>query len=547
MAIVTFDKKELEKLIGIKLDDKYYKEVFPMIGAPLEDINESSVSFEIFPNRPDMLSIEGFSRAVRNFIGIGKPRRYISTPYKISVYVDKSIKEVRPYIVCAVIKDVTIDEKMLLNIMQFQEKIHETFGRKRKKIAIGIHDYDMIKPPFYYKAVKPDEIKFIPLGTDKEMNLTDILKNHPKGISYKHLLDGFEKYPILIDSNENVISFPPIINGELTRVNEKTNNLFIDMTGTNLDALKSALNILVTSMMDRGFMIESVRIIYDDGNEIVTPDLSERSIKVDLNYVNKMLGIKIDNEKFIQFIKRMGFNFDNSVLIPPYRTDIMHPIDIVEDVAIAYGYENFIPELPNIFTIGRSLDKKEFENVISNIMTGMMFQEVRTMILTSKDDQTEKMNVKADLVETLNPKSDDYSVCRIDLIPGILNVFSQNKHVDYPQKIFEIGKVVFLDSSTETGANEKVLTCAAISPGNYSDISSVINELLKSLKIKFNIIPCEDKRFIDGRVGKILINGNEIGIIGEIHPSVLNKWKVEKPVALFELNVDKLFTLKLNQ
>ncbi len=532
MAVVTFERFELEKLVGMKLDKKYYKDVIPMIGAPLEELTDEEASFEIFPNRPDMLSIEGFARAVKHFLGLEEPKRYTATPHKVTVYVDKSVKEVRPFMVCAVVRDVEIDESLLLNLMQFQEKIHETFGRKRRKIAIGIHDFDMVKPPFYYKAVEPEEIKFVPLDTDTEMNLDEILRKHPKGIAYRHILENHKKYPILVDSDGSVLSFPPIINGELTRVTEKTKNLFIDITGTHLESLKKALNMLTTSLADRGYIVESVLI--KDGEDFITPDFTERKIDVELNYVNKMLGTNLDSEKLIQLVKRMGFRYDNGILIPPYRVDIMHPIDIVEDIAIAYGYENFVPELPNIFTRGEPLKKREFENVISSILTGLMFQEVRTMILTSREDATENS------AETLNPKSEECVVCREELIPGILRVFSQNKHVDYPQNIFEIGKVVFL-SDTETGADERVLVCAAMSPGNYSKISSHLDEFMRLLKLEYKIIETEDRRFIPGRVGKIYVNGEEVGIIGEIHPALLNEKKVDKPVALFELDVDKLF------
>ncbi len=536
MAIVTFKKSELEQLIGMKLDSRYYKEIIPMMGAPLESMTNDEVSFEIFPNRPDMLSIEGFTRNVRYFLGLEDPKRYTSTPYKISVFVDKSVKNTRPFIVSAVIRNVDIDEDFLLDLMQFQEKIHETFGRKRKKIAIGIHDLDMVKPPFYYKAVGGNEVKFVPLDMDKEMTLENILEKHPKGIKYKHLVS--DKYPILVDSENNVLSFPPIINGELTRVTENTKNLFIDITGTHLDSLKKALNIITTSMADRGFIVESVRIV--DGNECITPDFKERTMNVDLNYIKKIIGINISVEKFVQLLKRAGLDYNGHVLIPPYRTDIMHQIDIAEDVAIAYGYENIEPELPGIFTRGTSLRENDFKTAVASLMNGMMFQEVRTMILSSQNDQNEKMNTNNNLVEILNAKSDEFSVCRRDLMPGILNVFSQNKHVDYPQSIFEMGKIVFL-GPTETGADETNMICAASSPGNYSNISSVLKELLSSLKLKFKIIERNDVRFISGRAGTVVIDGDEIGVIGEVHPSVLNKWKVEKPVALFELDMRKIF------
>ena len=539
MAVVTFKKSELEKLIGMKLDERYYKNVLPMMGAPLEDMTSEEVSFEIFPNRPDMLSIEGFARSARYFLGLEDPARYTSTPYKVSVFVDKSVKGVRPFIVSAVIRNVDIDKNFLLDLMQFQEKMHETFGRKRKKVAIGIHDFDMVKPPFYYKAVDGDGVKFVPLDMDEEMTPEEILKKHPKGIKYANLVKG--KYPILMDSENNVLSFPPIINGELTRVTENTKNLFIDITGTHLDSLKKALNIIATAMADRGAIVESVRIV--DGDAYITPDFKEREMDVDIDYVKRMIGINLSVEKFVQLLKRMGLGYNGRVIVPPYRTDIMHQMDIAEDIAIAYGYENIEPELPGIFTRGSSLKENDFKNAVASLMNGMMFQEVRTMILSSREDQNEKMNTSNELVEILNAKSDEFSVCRRDLIPGILNVFSQNKHVEYPQKVFEIGKVVFL-APTETGADETNMLCAAMSPGNYSKISSVLEELMSSLKINFKVVARDDARFIPGRVGTIIANGDEIGVIGEIHPEILNKWKVEKPVALFEVDLRKIFKMK---
>ncbi|HEX54724.1 MAG: phenylalanine--tRNA ligase subunit beta [Candidatus Altiarchaeales archaeon] len=262
MPTVEFSFDEFIELIGMKLEPGELQENISMLGVDLETIDSERIVMEIFPNRPDLLSVEGFARAMRGLLGIKKgivERRVINSDIKL--FIDPTVNEVRPFISAAVIRNVSLDESTLKSLMNLQEKLHITHGRNRKRVAIGVHDLENIDAPFTYKAVKPDEIEFVPLDMDKKMNLMEILEKHPKGIQYKWILKDYEMYPIILDRNNEVLSFPPIINAELTRVTERTRDLFIEVTGTSEIAVNQALNIIVTSITERNGEIYSVNLM----------------------------------------------------------------------------------------------------------------------------------------------------------------------------------------------------------------------------------------------------------------------------------------------
>jgi len=341
MPTITLDKKDVMKLVGKEISDDKLKDRISMLGTDLERVDDFEITVEVFPNRPDLLSEEGFARALSSFIGAKTGlREYSVKKSDLKVNVEDSVENVRPVIRCAVIKNINLTDEAIKSLMQLQEKLHLTHGRKRKKVAIGVHDFNKVKFPLIYKAVNPDEISFVPLGMEKEMNLAQILSRHPKGRDYAFCLEGLKKYPIIIDAKNDVVSFPPIINGIVTQVREETKNLFIDVTGTDVNAVTQALNILVSSLSDRGADIYSL-----DVGGIISPDLSPRRMKVSLDYVNNLLGLKLKQKEFEEMLSRMGLGYDNEVLIPAYRGDIIHAVDVVEAVAIAYGFENFEPEL----------------------------------------------------------------------------------------------------------------------------------------------------------------------------------------------------------
>ncbi|MFH1623136.1 MAG: phenylalanine--tRNA ligase subunit beta, partial [Candidatus Aenigmatarchaeota archaeon] len=361
MAVVQFEKRALEAMVGRKLSEADYKERIPLFGCPLDKMENSTVHYEVSPNRPDMFSIEGFGRAVRRFIAPGRQKlsNYKAAPGKIMLKVDPSVQQVRPYITCAAVRNVKITDDFVASLMQVQEKLHETLGRKRKKVAIGIHDLGRVKPPFTYKAVAPDSLKFLPLDMGREMTLRAILEEHPKGIAYAPVIASAKRWPVIVDRHGSVLSFPPIINGELTRVTSRTKDIFIDVTGTDERAINQALNILATSFADRGCRIEAVQVVAG-GRRRSTPDLSTWKMKTDVSYVSRILGIKLDKKQMAALLEKMDVGFDGTnAIIPPYRTDVMHPIDIAEDVAIAYGYDKFEPTVPKVPTIAQPLEKHD--------------------------------------------------------------------------------------------------------------------------------------------------------------------------------------------
>ncbi len=544
MAVVEFSVSDLENLVGRKLTKDELSEKIPMMGFPLEKLENGKAFFEVFPNRPDMLSVEGFARSIRNFLGIGKDPAYNFKKGSIKLVVDKSVKQVRPYAVAAAVRNIRLTDELLISLMQVQEKLHDTLGRKRRKVAIGIHDLGKVKPPFVYKAVPPAEISFVPLDMNKKLSLAEICKVHPKGVKYAHILSSYDKWPVIIDKRGEVLSFPPIINGDLTRVTENTKSIFIDVTGTDLKAVNQALNILTALFHERGCHVEKVIIV--DDRKMLTPDTSPMIIKLDINYASRLLGVQLSTPKARKLLSMMGISLGKNADVPYYRTDILHQMDLVEELAIAYGYHNFNPELPSIATIACRDESAEISGYVREAMIGQGFQETVGMVLTNEEDEFTKMNrPKEEVCETANPLSVECTICRKNIIPSLLRVLAQNKNREYPQKIFEIGFVVILSQSSETGAHNYLKLACAISDikAGYEDILPALDALLRSFKISYKLKKTEHPSFSPGRAAWIEISGKPVGIIGEVSPEAIEKWKIEKPVAAFELDVPELMRI----
>jgi len=541
MPTITLDKKDVIRLVGKEIPEDKLKHRISMLGTDLEKIDGSEIVVEVFPNRPDLLSEEGFARALSSFIGVKTGlRKYNVKKSNFKLKVEKSVEDVRPVIRCAVIKNINLTDEAIKSLMQLQEKLHLTHGRKRKKVAIGVHDFDALKFPLVYKAVKPDEISFVPLGMNHKMNLAEILSKHPKGKEYAFCLDGLEKYPIIIDAKEDVVSFPPVINGVVTQVREETKNLFIDVTGTDVNAVTQALNILVTSLADRGADIYSL-----DVNGVISPDLSPRKMNIDLGYVNKLLGLNLKQEEFEELLSRMGLGYDKEVLIPAYRGDIIHPVDVVEAVAIAYGFENFEPEIPNLATIAEENSFEKFKSKIAEILVGLRMIETNTYHITNKENLNKKMNLDLGCVELSNALTKDYNVLRSWMIPSLMDVLKNNRNREFPQKIFEMGICFKENKEKETNAEEFTRLAVLIShtKANFTEIKQVMDYLFRALNLNYEIENTEHESFIKGRVGRVVVNGKKLAYIGEISPEVITNWELEMPVAALELNLTELFEL----
>ena len=544
MPTITLNKREFEKLVGKKLQLEKLKNRISYLGTDLEDIKTNEINLEIFPNRPDLLSEQGFARAFSSFIGVKTGlRKYSVKKSNHKVIIHSSLKDIRPYTACAIVKNLKLDDEKIKQIIQIQEKLHITYGRNRKKIAIGIYPFEKIKTPIYFKAEDPSKIKFQPLEYPTELTGSQILSKHKAGREFGHLLENYKKYPIFIDSNNNILSMPPIINSELTgKITQKTKDVFIECSGFDLRILQKCLNIIVTALADMSGIIYSMELKYEN-KTITTPNLTPEKINLDLNYVNKILGLSLTEKQIKKYLERMGYDYKNkTVLIPAYRTDILHQIDLIEDIAIAYGYENFKQEIPKVATIASESKMEILKNKIAEILIGLNLTEVSTYALSNNHIQNTFMNTSLSLIHLKNSVSSDYNVLRMWLTPSLLEVLKNNKHNEYPQNIFEISTIFKTGTSeTHTQENERLCILLHDKNTNFTVIKQILDYLFSSLNLKYSINETEHPSFIPGRVARISHNNKEIAYIGEIHPSVLKNFGLELPVAALELNLTELF------
>jgi len=546
MPTINLNKKAFEKLIGRVLPLEKLKDRISYLGTDLEKIEGNEIIVEVFPDRPDMLSIQGFARAFSSFIGSKKGlRKYIVKKSNYKVVIDKSVKNIRPYTACAIVKNISFDNEKIKEVVQIQEKLHITYGRNRKKAAIGIYPFEKIKPPIRFIARKPEEIKFQPLEFSREINGRQILSQHPAGREYGSLLEGLSKYPIFIDANNEILSMPPIINSHKTgKITEQTKDIFVECSGFDFHVLAICLNIIVTALADMGGKIYSMELIYP-GKKIVCPNLEPRKILFNLVAMNTWLGLNLKERDAKNYLQRMGYGYSKGqVLVPAYRADVLHEVDIFEDIAIAYGFENFKEEIPNVATIGEEDGFEKFKNKIAELLIGFNLIEISSYNLTNKQDMLDKMNIKMDYVELENASS-DYNVLRTWLIPNALKILKENKRYDYPQRLFEIGTIFKKNLKEETGIEEntRVSVVVSHSTAGYTEIKQILDTLLSNLSLKYSIMETEHNSFIPGRVGRVIVNERKIAYIGEIHPQCLENFTLEMPVAAFELNLTDIFKI----
>lgn len=547
MPTITLNRKVFEKLVGKKLPLNQLRDRISYLGTDLESIEGNEIVVEVFPNRPDMLSEQGFARALSSFIGVKKGlQKYTARKSGQKVIIDKSVKDVRPYTCCAIVKNIKFDSEKIKEIVQIQEKLHITYGRNRRKAAIGIYPMEKITFPVRFMARKPEDIKFRPLEYDKVLNAKEILYKHPAGREYGHLLEGMGKFPFFIDANKQILSVPPIINSHETgKITERTKEVFIECSGFDFDTLSKCLNIIVTALADMGGQIYSVNLAYPN-KRYVTPDLRPGQIKIDLSYVNTLLGLDLKKKDIKELLAKMGHSYTgNTVQVAPYRTDILHQMDIVEDIAIAYGYENFEPHIPNVATVGEEDMFESFKTKVSRLLTGFNLLETSTYHIINKDDMTRNMNTNIKCIELENPLNAEFNVLRSWMIPSLIRVLSQNKHYEYPQNLFEIGKVFTHDEKQETKVKEITRLAVVLSHADvtYTDARQVLDALLRSLGLDYEVAGVGHKSFIDGRSGRVIVNGKKVAYIGEISPIVLENFELKMPVSCFELNLSEIFDI----
>ncbi len=554
MPVIDLPLKKVNKILGKSLTLEELEEYSLQLGADIDDKREDGIKVEYNPNRPDFGSIAGFSRALKGIIGIetGLPN-YKLNKSKITVKVEKTVNKIRPFIQCAIVHNVTFDEESIAELMNTQETIHWVVGRDRKKVSIGIHDMRDIKPPYRYYGEKANTHAFIPLGeVERKMTPEEICLEHPKGIKYAHLVNPDGLVPFLVDSNNKVLSFPPIINGILTLVTNKTKDIFIDVTGTDERAVRYALEILTSSFAEEGYDIEQVTVEYPNGTAIITPDFKPTNWDLNIKSIKEVLGLVLTHEEIILSLEKSRFGIDPNtkskskicVKVPSYRVDVLHEVDLIEDIAISYGYHRIEPLLDDIVSAGQPHPIIKLQNQCRKIMTGLGFIEVVSFTLVSKNWHYDKMRTTGNPVEILNPVSSEYSIVRDSLLPSLIYILQRNKPYSLPQKIFDVGDISRIDESLETKASREIfLSGAIIHPKvDFVETKSNIEAVMKALGItKYKLETTSHPSFFDGRCAKIMVKGKQVGIFGEIHPEVLINFELENPVGAFEIEIEKLF------
>jgi len=545
MPVINFTYQNLNELLGTSIDKGELIDLLPMIGSDIEDYDDENLKVEFFPNRPDHYSVEGIARTLKGFLQIemGIPH-YDLTPSGTSITVDPGLANIRPYTSCALVEGINLDDDKLVQIMEFQEDLHWVLGRDRKKVAIGIHNLDVLTPPFYYKAADPLTTSFVALDTDEEMNLQEILENHKKGRAYAHIIDKFDKYPLLIDSEDNVLSMPPIINGELTKLTADTKNVFVDVTGTDKKAVDHTLNIITTSFAESGAKIKTMDVIYPYETRTL-PDLTPKKKVLRVENAQRMIGIDSSRDEIIGMLCRVrldaeALNEDEiEVSIPPYRIDVLHEVDIIENVAIGYDFRKIRARLPDVATVASEDPHKAFENRVREIMIGYGFYEVMSLMLTSEEQHYQKMNLPEDQrVVVAQPISQDRTMIRKSLLNGLMEFLEDNTHEELPQKIFEVGEVVYLDESAETRTRgvSKLAALVTHSTANFTEIKSLTASLISNLGLQMTVKPLDHPSFIKGRCAEVVTKGDEVkGFFGEVSPLVISNFNLEYPVVGFEL------------
>lgn len=539
MVNVTFSKTYLFKLVGTKLDDKKLQMYVSKMGLELEGATKDDVSIELPANRPDLIDIVGFARALRNFLHKSKKLRYKlkATAPSITLDVGKGVKEVRPFISAMTVQGLKLDDQSLKHLLNFMEKFTSNYGRGRKKLAIGMHDLDKIKMPLVYDAVKDQE--FEALGS-KKAKFSQILKTHEKGIAYAGAIAGAKLYPVVSDK-QGVISLVPILNSERTKVTSKSRNLFIEITGTNRYIVEKSLDLFAAMFIDMRGKIGPVRISYDSSTTTL-PKMSSQTIEIPLLKIEQQIGVIIGFNNIISLANKMGYEAalvgrNIRFMVPEYRLDVLNEQDVIEDIAIAYGYD-YIQTVP-IFSeqAGALEDSTLREMKLSEILLGLGFSESMNSFLSGEKVNFESMRQKPpkEYIKLKGAKVQYLTMLRTALLPSLLKDLGMSSHDKMPQRLFEIDLAFNIDKQINETHN---VAGAIVDPkANFNQIKAVVEGILQNMGMKYSIKETLHTSFIEGRSASIILEGKDVGVFGEVHPEVLNNFGIEEPTVAFEITL----------
>lgn len=551
MVKVNISHQLLEHFVGKRITRAELEEWLFTLGYELEQIEGDVWTLDITADRPDLISTAGIARLLKAYLGIspGLPT-YSLKKSDYRVVIDPNVQYVRPYTVAAVVKGLQLTEEHLKELIRIQEKLHATFGRQRRKVAIGVYPLDAIAWPISYFAEDPRKISFAPLDFDAVMRADEILTQHPTGMTYKHLLQDLQQYPFFMDAKKQILSMPPIINSQrLGKVTTQTRDVFIECSGHDFLAQNIILNILVALLADMGGTIYAVTLEYGT-KKLITPHLAPEKLAVPLQLIQRVLGVSFSHGQLKELLGKMQYGLEKidekhmHVLIPGYRADIWHPIDVLDDLARAYGFNTLGLSQKPVATSGGTTLSVQMEEQIADLLVGLGMQQTFTFALTTREDQFTKMQLPQREHLSLGKTADEsVNMVRLWLLPELMKVLHNNKSAFYPQKLFEVNYIVEPDQQTDVLSRNVLKLSGALCDEkmNFTDARQVVEYVLDRFSISYVWQETEHASFIPGRVAKLIADGKEIGFCGELHPQVLEHWGLQFPVAGFELDLSKIF------
>ncbi|MDW0300333.1 MAG: phenylalanine--tRNA ligase subunit beta [Nitrososphaeraceae archaeon] len=549
MPVVEFPLEDISRLFP-DYDLEYTIDMLPFLGLDIEYRDDKCIRLEYSPNRPDFSTYYGISRALNGLLGkeVGVPKFKLIENRKNLINVDSSVSNIRPYIASIVARGHKLNDKTIKQIVSMQEDLHNGIGRKRSRASIGLHNLDTIEFPLDY-TTRPGNLSFTPLDYSSSLTLSEVLEKTESGKKFRELLLG-SIYPVLMDSRRNLLSFPPVINAEYTRIKGGVKNLLLEVTGVDKTTVDKVLANIAATLADIGFSLETVSINQDSNTTTSFNSMENTRLdNIKTDYINKKLGLSLSNEDVILCLRKSrldakvtdGSNIN--CMIPSYRIDIFNSMDIVEEVAIGYGIYNMEPTLPEFTLYGNKSRQNHYFDKIRQALVGMGLIENINFILSNKDIHLRRMKIeKSDFFTVNNSKSEEHDILRKSLLPSLLFSLSKNIHEEYPQKLFEIGQVFLPEQENSEKWN---LCCATAFNGvTFTKIKAILQTLMEiCLGTTFETKAAEHSSFISGRSADIFYKGKTVGQIGEVSPLLIDSFKIKMPVAAFDLDLTELLQI----
>lgn len=559
MPTITADLEDLRELVGRPAGPEELERLLRLAKAELKEHDPGTGEIRIElndTNRPDLWCVEGIARQIRcHLLGESAPYPFFArtrSPDQ-AVEVDPLLEGVRPYVAAFLAEGPAVTGKILVQMIQAQEKLCENFGRKRRNVAIGIYNADRVRFPVRYTAAEPGAWRFTPLGFEEPLALDEILERHPKGRDYGHLVRGRDRYPLLVDATGAVLSFPPVINSRETgEVKVGDVRLFVEATGTEMRQLLLCMNIMAANFADRGFAVRPVltRLPYDSslGREVAAPAPMQRSLELSVEHFSRALGGKYTPWEIEEALAAYGVTVSvhgRSITAecPPFRDDYLHPMDVVEDFAISRGFDTFEPEMPRRFTVGKLKPVTLLADRVRDHLVGMGFEEIISNILSSWAVERENMLIPEEpMVEVDNVMSETYSVLRSSILPSLLQVEARSAKAVYPHRLFEAGAVCLRDARAPTGTRteQRVAALWAAADTGFSRLHAVLDLLCYYLVKDYRLEAAVHPFYFEGRGADIWIGKERAGHLGEVHPEVLTRFGITMPCTAFEIRLDLL-------